>query len=70
MATKSDPIQLILSKLAAIEASNEALQQTLAQQEARHYDEIATLRKDFGEQLAIVKQSISRLKRVIFKTKD
>ena len=43
MASESDPLQLILAELASIKAGNEALQQTLAQQEAQHRSDLATL---------------------------
>jgi hypothetical protein len=44
-------LQLILSKLTALEAGNDTLQVSIAKQEARHYEELAALRKDFEERL-------------------
>ncbi|KAF2627897.1 hypothetical protein BU25DRAFT_458288 [Macroventuria anomochaeta] len=70
MAPKSNPLQLILAELASIKAGNEALQQTLAQQEAQHRSDLATLWQDFEERLAVIQQSASRLKKVVIETKD
>jgi hypothetical protein len=42
MASESDPMQQILAQLAS-------LQQTLAQQEARHHDEMIAIRKELKE---------------------
>ena len=61
-----DPLQLILSQLAelkagndalkagndALKAGNEALREDLARQDARHREDLATLRKDFETRLA------------------
>ena len=42
MASESDPLQQILAQLAS-------LQQTLAQQEARHYDEMMAIQRELEE---------------------
>jgi hypothetical protein len=42
MASEADPMQQILAQLAS-------LQQTLAQQEARHHDEMMAIRKELEE---------------------
>lgn len=71
MASESDPLQLILAKLASIEAGNEALKQALAQQEVQHQTDLATLRRQFEERFAVIEQSASRSKKkVTFETKD
>ncbi|KAF2622338.1 hypothetical protein BU25DRAFT_462885 [Macroventuria anomochaeta] len=57
MAPESDPLQLILAELASIKAGNEAMQQTLAQQEAQHRSNLATLRQDFEERLAVIQHA-------------
>jgi hypothetical protein len=62
IASESDLTQLILAKLASIKAGNEALNQTLARQEARHHDEIVALRREFEELLATTQQSASLLR--------
>jgi peptidoglycan hydrolase CwlO-like protein len=54
----TDPLQLILSKLTTLKAGNDALQASIAQQEARHHKELAALRKDFEEKLAVLAQSV------------
>jgi hypothetical protein len=64
MASESDPLQLILAKLGAIEAD-------LAKQETRHRDELAALQQSFEERLAFVEQSAScPTKKVSFETED
>ena len=71
MASESDPLQLILAKLASIEAGNEALKQALAQQEVQHQTDLATLRRQIEERFAVIEQSASRSKKkVTFETKD
>jgi hypothetical protein len=57
--TPTDPLQLILSQLSTLKAGNDALQESLAKQEARHHEELSALRKDFEERLTALAQSVS-----------
>lgn len=59
MASESDPINMVLAQLQAIRANQEAFQEALALQESRHVASLEALRKDFEEQLRVVKQSVS-----------
>lgn len=59
--TESDPMQLILAELTAIK-------QSIAQQEERHQDELAELRKDFEERMAALKQSAPSTPRIVVET--
>jgi hypothetical protein len=71
MASESDPLQLILAKLASIETNNEALRQALAQQEAQHRNDMAVLQRQLEERISVVEQSESRPnKKVAFETED
>ena len=71
MASESDPLQLILAKLASIEAGNEALKLALAQQEAQHQNDLATLQRQFEERIAVIEQSAPcPKKKVTFETED
>jgi len=57
----TDPLQLVLAQLGILKAGNDALQESLAKQEARHHEELTTLRKDFEERLDALARSASTL---------
>jgi hypothetical protein len=70
MATETDSMQLILAELASIKEGNRVLQQTLAQQETQHRNDLVALRRDLEERLAVVQQSASRPKKVVIETEE
>ena len=45
----------------ALKAGNEALQENLVRQEARHHEELVTLRKEFESRLTAYKKAASSL---------
>jgi hypothetical protein len=78
IASKSDPLQLILAKLVSIKASNKALKQALVQQEtqrqkdlSQHRNDLATLQRQLEERISVIEQSAPRpKKKVTFETED